>query len=163
MVAVPQVRPRTSPSRVDGLPPSVTWGRARGATELDVSGLYVAPGFIDTHSHAGPGLATPELSHAWPLLAQGLSTVVVNPDGGGPVDIAAQAAALEADGLGVNVAQLVPHGSVRREVIGMADRAPSEEELDRMRALVRSGMEAGAWGLSSGTFYAPGATPRTMS
>ena len=131
-------------------------GRARGTTELDVSGLYVAPGFIDTHSHAGPGLATPELSHARPLLAQGLTTVVVNPDGGGPVDIAAQAAALEADGLGVNVAQLVPHGSVRREVIGMADRAPSEEELDRMRALVRSGMEAGAWGLSSGTFYAPG-------
>lgn len=131
-------------------------GSGQGDTELDVSGLYVAPGFIDTHSHAGPGLATAGLSHGRPLLAQGLTTVVVNPDGGGPVDIEGQAAALEADGLGVNVAQLVPHGSVRREVIGMADRAPSAEELDRMRALVRAGMEAGAWGLSSGTFYAPG-------
>ncbi|NNF26387.1 MAG: amidohydrolase family protein [Gemmatimonadetes bacterium] len=131
-------------------------GRGQGTTELDVSGLYVAPGFVDTHSHAGSGLTTPGLSHARPLLAQGLTTVVVNPDGGGPVDMAAQAAALEADGLGVNVAQLVPHGSVRREVIGMADRAPTDDELDRMRALVRSGMEAGAWGLSSGTFYAPG-------
>ena len=131
-------------------------GSGRGTVDLDVSGLYVTPGFIDTHSHSGPGLATPGLSHGRPLLAQGLTTVVVNPDGGGPVDMVAQAEALRSDGLGVNVAQLVPHGSVRREVIGMADRAPTDEELARMRELVRSGMEAGAWGLSSGTFYSPG-------
>ncbi len=129
---------------------------ARARLDLDVTGHYVTPGFIDIHSHAGPGLTTAGLSHARPLLAQGLTTVVVNPDGGGPVDVAAQRAALEADGLGVNVAQLVPHGSVRRAVVGMVDRAPSGEELDRMKALVRTGMEEGAWGLSSGTFYAPG-------
>ncbi|MDH3224375.1 MAG: amidohydrolase family protein [Gemmatimonadota bacterium] len=129
---------------------------ARATVDLDVSGHYVTPGFIDVHSHAGPGLATAGLSHARPLLAQGLTTVVVNPDGGGPVDLAAQRVALEADGLGVNVAQLVPHGSVRRAVLGMADRAPSDEELERMKALVRTGMEERAWGLSSGTFYAPG-------
>lgn len=129
---------------------------ASAATELDVAGLYVAPGFIDVHSHAGPGLATEELSHAEPLLAQGLATVVVNPDGGGPVDLAEQRAALEAHGLGINAALLVPHGSVRRQVLGMEDRAPTAEELDEMRRLVREGMEAGAWGLSSGTFYAPG-------
>ena len=131
-------------------------GRAEAATTLDAQGLYVAPGFIDTHSHAGPGLATAGLSDGQPLLAQGLTTVVVNPDGGGPVDLAEQRAALEEDGLGVNVAQLVPHGSIRGRVIGSEDRAPSEEELDAMRGLVRAGMEQGAWGLSSGTFYAPG-------
>nr|NIP60357.1 amidohydrolase family protein [Gemmatimonadota bacterium]NIR80776.1 amidohydrolase family protein [Gemmatimonadota bacterium]NIT90296.1 amidohydrolase family protein [Gemmatimonadota bacterium]NIU33376.1 amidohydrolase family protein [Gemmatimonadota bacterium]NIU37665.1 amidohydrolase family protein [Gemmatimonadota bacterium] len=49
-----------------------------------------------------------------------------------------------------------PHGAVRREVLGMADRAPSPGELDRMRALVRRGMDEGAFGLSSGPFYAPG-------
>ena len=129
---------------------------ADAATRLDVSALYVSPGFIDTHSHAGPGLATPELSHGEPLLAQGLTTVVVNPDGGGPLDLVEQRAALEADGLGVNAAQLVPHGSIRRQVVGLEDRAPSGDELEAMRGLVRAGMEAGAWGLSSGTFYTPG-------
>lgn len=123
---------------------------------IDASGLYVAPGFIDAHSHAGPGLASSGLSHGEPLLAMGLTTVFVNPDGGGPVDIAAQRSALLADGLGVNVAQLVPHGSVRSRVVGSADRHATPAELDRMRGLVRSGMEEGAWGLSSGTYYAPG-------
>ena len=126
------------------------------ATTLDVSGLYVAPGFIDTHSHAGPGLATAELSHGEPLLAMGLTTVVINPDGGGPVDLVEQRAALEADGLGVNAAQLISHGSIRRQIMSMDDRPPTDGELDQMRALVRAAMEAGAWGLSSGTFYAPG-------
>ena len=126
------------------------------ATTLDVSGLYVAPGFIDTHSHAGPGLATAELSHGEPLLAMGLTTVVINPDGGGPVDLVEQRAALEADGLGVNAAQLISHGSIRRQIMSMDDRAPTDDELVRMRGLVRAAMEAGAWGLSSGTFYTPG-------
>lgn len=129
---------------------------AVAATVLDVTGLYVSPGFIDPHSHAGSGLESEESSHAEPLLAQGLTTVVINPDGGGPVDLFEQRAELEEDSLGVNVAQLIGHGSVRREVLGLEDRAPTESELDEMRALVRAGMEAGAWGLSSGTFYLPG-------
>lgn len=123
---------------------------------IDATGLYVTPGFIDTHSHAGGGLDSPELSHARPLLAQGITTVFVNPDGGGPTDMARQRAALLRDGLGVNVAQLVPHGSVRREVIGMDDRAAGPAELERMRGIVRRGMEEGAFGLSSGLYYAPG-------
>lgn len=131
-------------------------GGSSAGTILDVTGLYVGPGFIDVHSHAGSGLATGELSHAEPLLAQGLTTVVINPDGGGPVDLAEQRAALEEHGLGVNVAQLVGHGSVRRRVMANDDRAPWDAELDEMRDLVRAAMEAGGWGLSSGTFYVPG-------
>ena len=123
---------------------------------VDATGLWVAPGFIDVHSHAGPGLASEELSHAEPLLAMGLTTVFVNPDGGGPVDLAAQRDELLRHGLGVNVAQLVPHGSVRGEVVGAADRHATAAELDRMRSLVRAGMDDGAWGLSSGTYYVPG-------
>ncbi len=142
---------------VDGVIAAVgDLSRAEAPAVLDISGLYLAPGFIDTHSHAGPGLATADLSHAEPLLAQGLATVVVNPDGGGPVDLAAQRTALEEEGLGVNVAQLVPHGSVRGRVIGGEDRAPTPAEMEEMRSLVRAGMEAGGWGLSSGTFYTPG-------
>ena len=123
---------------------------------LDVTGLHVSAGFIDVHSHAGSGLDTEDRSHAEPLLAQGITTVVVNPDGGGPVDLALQRAVLLEDGLGVNVAQLVPHGSVRRAVLGMEDRLPGPDEVEEMKALVRAGMEEGAFGMSSGPFYAPG-------
>jgi N-acyl-D-aspartate/D-glutamate deacylase len=134
---------------------------AKADTVIDASGLYVAPGFIDVHSHAAPGLTEPSLSHARPLLAQGITTVVVNPDGGGAVNLSRQRDSLLADGLGVNVAQLVPHGTIRDSVLGMADRAPTSEELKRMKALVRQGMEAGAFGLSSGPFYAPGSYAET--
>ncbi|MEM7413856.1 MAG: amidohydrolase family protein [Gemmatimonadota bacterium] len=131
-------------------------GDVRADEVIDASGLYVTPGFIDVHSHAGPGLATQGLSHGEPLLAMGLTTVFINPDGGGAVDLPAQRAELMRDGLGLNVAQLVPHGSVRRAVVGFADRHATDGELDQMREIVRAGMEAGAWGMSSGTFYVPG-------
>lgn len=128
---------------------------ARRVVEL-AENHYVSPGFIDTHSHAGEGLGTPAGSMAEPLLAQGITTVFVNPDGGGPVDMGAQRQRYESRGIGVNVAQFVPHGSVRGEVLGMADRAPTAAEMEQMGGLVRRGMEEGAWGLSSGPFYAPG-------
>ena len=123
---------------------------------LDATGLLVTPGFIDTHSHAGPSLTTPELSHARPILAQGVTTVFVNPDGSGALDLARQRSELEADGLGVNVAQFVAHGTVREAVLGMEARLATDDELQRMAALVRAGMLEGAWGMSSGPFYAPG-------
>ena len=123
---------------------------------IDASGLILTPGFIDTHSHAAAGLSRPGLSTALPLLTQGITTVVVNPDGGGEIDLASQAVALLADGLGVNVGQLVPHGSIRREIVGGVDRPPTAAELEQMRQLTREGMQAGGLGLSSGLFYAPG-------
>ncbi|MEX1256893.1 MAG: D-aminoacylase [Gemmatimonadota bacterium] len=129
---------------------------ATATVVLDATGLHVAPGFIDVHSHAGGGLATEELSTAHALLAQGITTVVINPDGGGSIDQAAQRGRLLEHGLGVNVAQLVPHGSIRSEVLGQSDREPTAEELDRMKEMVRAGMEEGAFGLSSGLFYTPG-------
>jgi N-acyl-D-aspartate/D-glutamate deacylase len=77
------------------------------------------------------------------------------------VDLVKQRDDLMRDGLGVNVALFVPHGSVRGAVIGSEDRAPTAVELDQMRALVREGMEAGAFGLSSGPYYAPGSFAKT--
>jgi N-acyl-D-aspartate/D-glutamate deacylase len=134
---------------------------ARAAREVDAAGLYVAPGFIDVHTHAGEGLATAALAHGRPLLAQGITTVLVNPDGGGATDMARQRAALQGAGIGVNVAQMVPHGSVRQRVMGMADRAPTPAEMEQMRALVRAGMEEGAFGISTGPWYAPGSFAKT--
>lgn len=134
---------------------------ATAATVIDAAGLYVAPGFVDTHSHSGESLEGPALSAAEQLLAQGITTVFVNPDGGGRADLVAQRAALTRNGLGVNVAQMVAHGAVRGAVLGMADRAPTPAELARMEGMVRDGMEAGAFALSSGPFYAPGSYAKT--
>ncbi len=131
-------------------------GDARGEEEVDATGLYVAPGFIDTHTHAGGGLATEELSHARPLLAQGLTMVLVNPDGRSPLDLGAQREVLLRDGLGVNVGQMVGHGSLRQAVMGMEDRFATGEELEEMKSLLRAGLEEGAWGFSAGPFYTPG-------
>jgi len=134
-------------------------GPLTGATadeEIDATGLIVAPGFIDTHTHAGGGLATAGLSHARPLLAQGQTTILANPDGRSPLDLAAQREELLKDGLGVNVGQMVGHGSLREAVIGMEDRLATDEELEEMKALLRAGLEEGAWGFSAGPFYTPG-------
>ena len=136
-------------------------GTATAKTVIDAKDRYVTPGFIDVHSHAGGGLATEELKPAQPLLAQGLTTVFVNPDGGGPIDLAAQRATYETQRIGTNVAQFVPHGSIRREVMQMSDRDPNADELARMVDLARKGMADGGVGLSSGLYYAPGSYSKT--
>lgn len=134
---------------------------ATARTVIDARDRFVTPGFIDVHSHAGPGLATEELKHGQPLLAQGLTTVFINPDGGGPIDLAAQRAVYEKQHIGTNVAQFVPHGSIRREVMAMSDKDPSPAELARMVELSRQGMIDGGVGLSSGLYYAPGSYSKT--
>lgn len=135
-------------------------GTVDARRRIDAAGLYVSPGFIDVHSHAAKGLEG-ELNHAQPILAQGITTVAINPDGGGPVDVAGQRARLEKRGVGVNVALFVPHGAIRRQVLGMADREPTATELAKMVDLVRAGMKAGGIGLSTGLYYAPGSYAKT--
>lgn len=134
---------------------------ATAKTVIDANDRLVTPGFIDVHSHASGGLASADLKHGQPLLAQGLTTVFVNPDGGGPIDLAAQRATFTRQGIGTNVGQFVPHGSIRREVMGMSDRDPDAADLAKMVALTRQGMEAGGIGLSSGLYYAPGSYSKT--
>ena len=121
---------------------------------VDARGLVVAPGFIDMHSHAE--LDTDHGRDARAFLFQGITTVALGLDGGGSAHVADRLARWTADGIGVNAFLSVGHNWVRRQVLGMADRAPTEAELGEMRALVRKGMEEGAYGLSSGLFYLPG-------
>ena len=140
---------------VGRIPPS-----ARARRSIDATNLTVSPGFIDVHSHAAEGLSG-ALSDAIPLLAQGVTTVFINPDGGGPIDLTAQRKALEARRVGVNIGQFVPQGSIRGEVMGFADRDPTADEVTRMTQLVRAGMDAGGLGLSTGLYYAPGSYTKT--
>jgi N-acyl-D-amino-acid deacylase len=130
---------------------------ARAATRIvDAQGLVVAPGFIDAHSHAAGALVRESLRGAVGLLTQGVTTVVVNPDGGGPIDLVEQRQALERGGIGVNVAQLIGHGSVRNAVMSGQRRPSTADEQAEMAALVRTAVDDGAFGLSSGLFYEPG-------
>lgn len=128
---------------------------------IDAENYFVAPGFIDVHTHAASGLVKESLSGAEPLVRQGITSVIINPDGGGSLDIDNQHKKLLEHGIGVNVAQLIPHGSLRREVVGMEDRDATPQELEEMKEQVQAGMELGAYGLSSGPFYAPGSYAST--
>ncbi|HEM46304.1 MAG TPA: hypothetical protein ENO23_04575, partial [Alphaproteobacteria bacterium] len=125
-----------------------------GAERIDVSGLVVAPGFIDAHSHA-------ELDEEWGrdarhFLTQGITTVSLGLDGGGPWRVAERLRRWDENGIGVNALTFVGHNAIRREVMGMDARPPTDEELERMKAMVHQGMEEGAFGLSTGLFYTPG-------
>ncbi len=132
---------------------------ARAARTVDATGKIVVPGFIDMHSHADTGLASSDAGRraAPNLVTQGITTVLVNPDGGGPWPLEAQRASMEKVGVGPNVALMAGHGTIRQHVMGNDHRRPATaDEIQRMRALLRQAMEAGAFGLSAGLEYVPG-------
>ena len=121
---------------------------------IDASGLWVAPGFIDAHSHAE--LDRDYGRDALPYLYQGITTVVLGVDGDGDSGVAERLDLWKRNGIGVNGLLYVGHGSIRNEVMGEEDRAPTPDEMEVLHALVRKGMDEGAFGLSTGLFYVPG-------
>jgi len=122
---------------------------------IDAHGLVVAPGFIDSHTHSAGDLSNAKRKSNLDYLMQGVTTVITNNDGGGPVDIAKQLASWHSKGIGTNAAVFIGFGSVRQALLGMSANAPTAQQLDSMRTLVVRGMDAGAIGLSTGLFYAP--------
>ena len=120
---------------------------------IDARGKVVAPGFIDLHTHLEP---LPDMPGAESHVRQGVTTAVGGPDGGGPWPFGAYLDRVGAAGLGMNVAYLAGHNTIRRQVLGTANRAPTAAELDRMRAMVAQAMGEGAFGLSTGLLYIPG-------
>lgn len=125
-----------------------------GERSFDAAGQALAPGFIDTHSHHDRGLDTAR--DALAMVSQGVTTIVVGQDGGG-LDLASLFARLEQQTVAVNVASYVGHGAIRSRVLGKDfARHATAAEVERMKALVRTEMDAGALGLSTGLEYDPG-------
>lgn len=158
----------------------------RGRAEIDVRGMAVAPGFVDIHSHGDSSLF--EDPRAESVIRQGVTTIVVGQDGssrapGDPAGSGGQAlrGAYGRSGesrsfndffrsismlpSAVNVASMVGLGSVRRMIVGEADRPATPGEISRMRALVEGALADGACGASSGLEYAPGsfASPEELT
>jgi N-acyl-D-amino-acid deacylase len=126
---------------------------AHAATEIDATGLTVAPGFIDVHTHADELDEQPEAEH---FLRMGVTTLVAGNCGGSSLPLSDAFAKIEASKPALNFATLVGHNTVRRAVMDTARRSATAEELDKMRALVRQAMLDGAVGFSTGLQYVPG-------
>lgn len=126
-----------------------------GEAVLAANGRVLAPGFIDTHSHADDDLAGEPTALA--AVSQGITTVVVGQDGGSPFPLTGFVAALEQHGSAVNVASYAGHNTLRDEVMGKDfARAATPEEVAAMRTLLEQELAAGALGLSTGLEYDPG-------
>jgi len=126
---------------------------------IDAGGRVVAPGFIDIHSHGRDGIFAEPTARNY--LREGVTTFIEGPDGSSPLPLAPFLDSLELLPRSVNVGSFIGQGSVRAKILGEVDRPPTPAELDRMRALVDQGMSDGAFGLSSGLFYVPGAFSAT--
>src|SRR5512142_1127266 len=96
---------------------------------IDAKGLIVAPGFIDLHAHLDP---LPTMPDAQSAAMQGVTLALGGPDGGGPWPFGPYLDSLDRKPLGINVAFLAGHNSIRRDVMGTANRAPTADELVRM-------------------------------
>ncbi|MDX1500041.1 MAG: D-aminoacylase [Woeseiaceae bacterium] len=140
----------------DGVIASVgTVARCAGDTVVDGQGQVLAPGFIDTHSHADDDiLAHPD---ALPVVSQGITTVIVGQDGGSPYPLAEFFAELEATPPAVNVASYAGHNTLRDLVMGEDfRRVATAAEVAEMAALLEQELGAGALGLAAGLEYEPG-------
>ena len=155
--------------------------RSKTSTTIDATGLAVAPGFIDMHSHAD--FTLPSFPDAVNSISQGVTTEVVGNCGWSPAPLS-DVNELRAEWLGisqsfgpdlkwnwstfaeylavldhahpaVNCAPLVGHGALRSAVLGMSDRSLTDDELLRVRSLLGDAISAGAWGMSTGLVYPP--------
>jgi N-acyl-D-amino-acid deacylase len=151
---------------------------------LEVSGLTVSPGFIDVHSHSEDELLVNPRAES--KIRQGVTTEILGPDGESiaPLNQEMQAKLsqrfhdkygfgvdwldfdgyfqrLAQGGTAVNVASMVGQGTLREYVLGNSDRAASAEEINRMKELATMALKQGAFGISSGLEYTPGAFAST--
>ena len=130
-------------------PPANTPARER----LDVGGQVVAPGFIDVHTHADDLAQKPQATN---FVRMGVTTIIAGNCGGSAIDVGGAFEEITSAEPAVNFATLIGHNTVRQSVMGRAQRAPTGDELQKMKALVFKAMADGAVGFSTGLQYIPG-------
>ena len=120
---------------------------------IDATGLIVAPGFIDVHTHTDDLAQNPRAEN---YLRMGVTTIVAGNCGASALKIGESLSAIQDAGPSINYATLIGHNTVRESVMGEERRAPTPAEMEKMKALVAQGMKEGAVGLSTGLQYTPG-------
>lgn len=157
-------------------------GNVEADRVIDASGLVVSPGFIDTHSHSDLDVLL--RPHVMPKIMQGITTEFLGQDGVSMAPLPKEYISdwrkniagldgvsdeidwtyentdnylkmIEKVGPGINECYLVPHGNIRMEAMGLDNRQPTDEEIEKMKEITRREMEAGAFGLSTGLIYIP--------
>jgi N-acyl-D-amino-acid deacylase len=150
----------------------------QGKAIIDATGLSVCPGFIDAHDHTDIELLVNPRGES--AIRQGITTVVSGNCGSSPFPIAEEISEeleesyrskgieltwrdingffsrLEEKGMSLNYSTLVGHGRIRGASMGLYDRPPKQEELEKMKMMVAENMKNGALGLSTGLEYSPG-------
>ena len=127
---------------------------ATAAVRVDARGLAVAPGFIDIHSHGRRGIFTVPTAENY--LREGVTTIIEGPDGSSPLPLAPFLERVAKTPVSINFATFVGQGTIRQQVIGLANRKATPDEIGKMKELAAQAMRDGAFGLSTGLFYVPG-------
>jgi N-acyl-D-amino-acid deacylase len=135
---------------------------AKGQTVIDVTGLTVAPGFIDVHTHIERNVPQAAPFFAPNFVRQGVTTLITGNCGRSFLDIGKFLKQLDTKGTQVNVATLVGHNTIRLEVMKQKSSAPTAAEMRAMESLVSRAMHEGAFGLSTGLVYIPGTFAKTV-
>ena len=128
---------------------------------VDATGLVVAPGFIDPHTHTLGDLSDEKRKSNEAYLMQGVTTVVTGNDGGSAQNIGETLSKWDQQGIGTNAILLAGFGTIRGKVLGPTDAQPNAAQLEEMKALVGRAMDEGAFGLSTGLYYAPQSYAKT--
>ncbi|TAH08048.1 MAG: D-aminoacylase [Sphingobacteriia bacterium] len=127
---------------------------------IDATGLIVAPGFIDIHTHIEDDEKKNPLASNF--IYDGVTSVITGNCGLSEVNLGKYLSMIDSLKVSVNIAALIGHNNIRKAVMGAANREPNEAEMQQMEALVEQAMKDGAMGLSTGLIYIPGAYAKTI-
>lgn len=128
---------------------------------IDARGLIVAPGFIDPHTHTLGDLSDEKQKSNQAYLMQGVTTVVTGNDGGSALNIGETLSKWDQQGIGTNAILLAGFGTIRGKVLGSTDAQPNAAQLEEMKQMVGRAMDEGAFGMSTGLYYAPQSYAKT--
>lgn len=131
---------------------------AQAKQTIDAKNQILAPGFIDVHAHTEGIFNTPDAEN---FVRMGVTSLVTGNCGSSVTEVGKFFDNFKEKPLALNLATLVGHNSVRSDVMKLADREPTAEELEKMKAIVDRAMRDGAVGLSTGLIYVPGTYSKT--